>query len=280
MPRTLLFILLLPLTLTAQRKVNLTLFGGFSNYSGDLQDKRFTLDQAHVGLGAGLSYEFAPKWNLHGTLKKGKVSGDDKYSNDPLKKARNLNFVSDIYELALTVEYSFNDLYEKNWTPYVFAGGAFFHFNPKAKGGVALRPLSTEGQGFIDGRDPYKLFAFSVPVGGGIRVRVSDNVYLGYEIGFRATLTDYIDDVSKTYVDQALLLQNRGQTAVDLAFRGDEVKPDAPYPAQGAVRGSPKYKDFYYFSGVTLSIGIFDEGGKLFGGGPRNGSVACPKSVL
>lgn len=280
MSRTLLIILLLPLTLTAQRRLNLTVFGGFSNYSGDLQDKRFTLDQAHAGFGAGLSYELAPKWNLHGTLKKGKVSADDKFSSDPLKKARNLNFVSNIYEAALTVEYSFNDLYDKSWTPYLFAGGAFFRYNPQGIGTVALRPLSTEGQGFINGRDPYKLITIAAPMGAGIRLRIKDNVYLGYEIGLRVTLTDYIDDVSKTYVDHDLLLQNRGQTAVDLAFRGDDLKPDTPYPPAGTVRGSPKYNDFYYFSGITLSIGILNQDGKLFGRNPHTGSVACPKSVL
>jgi hypothetical protein len=282
MSRTLLIILLLPLTLTAQRKLNLTVFGGFSNYSGDLQDKRFTLDQAHKAFGAGLSLELAPKWNLHGTLRKGKVSADDKFSSDPLKRARNLNFVSNIYEAALTVEYSFNDLYYKRWTPYVFLGGAFFRFNPygSGNGGAELRPLSTEGQGFVDGRRRYRIITLAVPAGAGIRLRVSDNVCLGYELGFRATLTDYLDDVSKTYVDHDLLLQNRGQRSVDFAFRGDEIKPDALYPSAGTVRGSPKYKDFYYFSGLTLFIGITNEDGRLFGRNPHRGSVACPKSVL
>jgi hypothetical protein len=279
MSRTLLIILLLPLSLAAQRKLNLTVFGGFSNYSGDLQDKRFTLDQAHKAFGLGLNLELAPKWNLHGTLRVGKVSGDDKFSKDPLKRARNLNFVSNIYEAALTAEYSFNDLYYKNWTPYVFAGGSIFRFNPFAAG-QRLVFLSTEGQGILPGTKPYRRITISLPVGGGVRVRVTDNVYLGYEIGFRATLTDYIDDVSKTYVDHDLLLASKGQKAVDLAFRGDEIKPDAPYPAAGTVRGSPKYKDFYYFSGITLSIGITNEDGKLFGRNPGRGSVACPKSVL
>ena len=279
MPRILFLIFLLPLSLTAQRKINLTVFGGFSNYIGDLQEKRFTLDQAHAAFGVGLSYELIPKLSVQGALKAGKISADDKFSKKELIRNRNLNFESGIYEFALTLDYSLFDLYDKNWTPYVFAGGALLHYNPYAEG-ISLRLLSTEGQGFIEGRENYNLNILTIPFGGGVRVKITDNVYIGYEIGLRKVFSDYLDDVSKTYVDRGLLLQNRGQTAVDLSFRGDEIKPDAPYPVPGTVRGSPKFNDWYYFSGITLSIGIANETGKIFGKSSGRGRTDCPRSVL
>jgi len=277
MARLVLLLLFFPAFTFAQDKLSLTLFGGFSNYSGELQEKRFTISQAHAAVGAGLNYRLHDKWTLHGTLRVGKLSADDKFSSRAANRARNLNFYSSLYEAAFTLEYSLFDQEIKGWTPYAFAGGAIFRFNPHGEGYRELRQYSTEGQGFIDGKSPYRIVTFSVPFGGGVRVRITDNTYLGYEIGIRKTFTDYIDDVSTTYPDGNLLLQNRGQDAVDVAFRGDEIDRTLPYPAPGTLRGSPTTKDWYYLSGITLSIGIMDRQGRLFGKNQKRGSVDCPK---
>ncbi len=84
--------------------------------------------------------------------------------------------------------------------------------------------MSTEGEGLVEypDRKPYNLFQFSIPFGGGIKFRVSDHIVVAYEIGMRKTFTDYLDDVSTRYVDQAILLNERGPGAVAMAFRGDE----------------------------------------------------------
>jgi len=97
----------------------------------------------------------------------------------------------------------------------------------------------------------------------------------------RKTFTDYIDDVSKTYVDQAILGAARGPRAVDLAFRSDELKDNTlSYPSEFTVRGGEKFKDWYYFSGITLSIGLTNADGRLFGKKVRRGSIDCPGTVL
>ncbi|HUQ66089.1 MAG TPA: DUF6089 family protein [Flavitalea sp.] len=285
MPRILLVLLILPFTTFAQKQVNLTFFGGLSNYSGDLQEKQFTLDQSHAAFGAGLSYEWMPKLLVRGGCTVGKLSADDRFSSKTLNRQRNLNFSSVIYDASLLADYSLYDLSEKRVTPYVFAGIALFGFNPYTYDSTGtkyfLRNLSTEGQGLFEypDRKKYKNVQFSIPMGIGVRFRITDNAYLGYEIGFRKTFTDYIDDVSKTYVDEALLASNRSAKAVELAFRSNELKDvSLPYPRNGTVRGGPKYKDWYYFSGITLSIGLFNtsEAG-LFGGKGKRGSIECPK---
>lgn len=79
---------------------------------------------------------------------------------------------------------------------------------------------------------------------------------MGVEFGVRKLFTDYLDDVSTTYVDQNLLLLNRGAKAVELAFRGGELKNGATYPADGTQRGGNKAKDWYYFTGITASFRI------------------------
>lgn len=285
MPRILFTLFILPLTCIAQKQVNLNLFGGFSNYSGDLQEKQFTLNQSHAAFGAGLSYEIMPKLLVRGGLIIGKLSGDDKYSSKELNRRRNLNFTTMLYDASIVADYSLYDLPVKRITPYAFAGIAMFGFNPYTHDTAGakwyLRNLSTEGQGLFEypDRKKYKIMQFSVPFGLGVRVRITDNAYLGYEVGLRKTFTDYIDDVSKTYIDEALLASNRSAKAVELAFRSNELKNvNLPYPQDGEIRGGEKYKDWYYFSGITLSIGLFNPSDKaILSGRGRRGSVDCPR---
>lgn len=259
----------------AAQKFSVTGFGGTSNYQGDLQAKRFTFDQSHLAVGAGLLYEFTEKLYGRFNLTLGTISSDDK--KDSRNSSRNLNFTSSITDLHLGAEYHLFSLYERSITPYVFAGISYFHFNPKAidSGGnkVALQPLSTEGEGFYPGRSVYKLNQFALPFGVGIKLSVSEKLTVGVELGLRKTFTDYLDDVSTNYVDQATLLANRGPKAVELAYRGAEVKGGAPYPADGAQRGSAKYNDWYYFTGATIAYQL---AGKNGGGKNKTG---CPTKV-
>jgi hypothetical protein len=70
----------------------------------------------------------------------------------------------------------------------------------------------------------------------------------------RITNTDYLDDVSDKYVDKDLLLRNRGQIAIDMAYKGNQLYNGPSYPQAGTPRGNPKNKDMYYFSGLTCSF--------------------------
>ena len=63
---------------TRAQNLHVTVFGGFSNYQGDLQNKRFTLDQSHPAFGAGLLYEISDNLYARANVTFGKVSGDDK----------------------------------------------------------------------------------------------------------------------------------------------------------------------------------------------------------
>jgi hypothetical protein len=287
MSRIFLLTLLFPLSAFAQQKLNLTLLGGFANYSGDLQEKRFTLEQAGGVFGAGLSYELAPKFLARGQLAFGKVKAADKFSSSEQLRQRNLSFASNILEGSLVFDYSFFDMRSHSATPYIFAGGGLFYFNPYTTDSLGnkayLATLGTEGQGLAEYPDRkfYKKIQLSVPFGVGVRFRVTDNAWLGYEIGIRKTFTDYIDDVSKTYVDQNLLIANGRARAASLAFRSDELKDNTlTYPAANSIRGGEKYKDWYYFSGITLSVGILNEDGKLFGRRINRGGTDCPRVVL
>ncbi|MBS1738359.1 MAG: outer membrane beta-barrel protein [Bacteroidetes bacterium] len=263
-------------TIQAQN-LSIDLYGGAMNYQGDLQDSRYTFNQSHFAGGAGLSYELSDHFSVRGALLLGKVSADDKYGRN---KARNLNFASSITEAQLSLQYFITPIGAHSFTPYLFGGVALFHFNPYTfdTNGVKtyLRPLSTEGQGFISGKKNYNLTQINLPFGGGVKLSLSDNINVGLELGLRKLFTDYLDDVSTEYVDQAALLANRGSKAVELAYRGNELKNGAPYPAAGSIRGGAKNKDWYYFTGITLS---FKLGNGRGASGGRNKQYGCPVNV-
>lgn len=261
---------------SAQNRLNLTLSGGFANYYGDLQSKPLTLDQAHGAFGVGLKYDLTDHFAVRGGLFYGRISADDK-NNKASLRARNLNFYTRIIEVNAMAEYALFSLQDKRFTPYVFGGLAALRFNPytfdSTGGKYYLRPLSTEGQGLsaYPDRKPYKLTQLAIPFGAGLRLRVSEKVTLAYEFALRKTFTDYLDDVSTTYVDPAVLAAERGPKAVELSYRGGELKNGDPAYPTGEVRGGAKSKDWYYFSGITVTIGI---GNALLGGG--RGKIGCP----
>ncbi len=263
MRKTILILLLLFPLLSFCQRLHLNLFGGFANYQGDLQGKPFTLEQSNAAIGAGLSYSFSNHFQVRTGLTRGKVEANDKL-NKPSLQLRNLSFQSDITEVHLLAEYDLVDLMRHKFTPYVFAGIAVYHFNPYAIDSlgnkVDLQPLGTEGQGLAQypGRKPYRLTQFAIPIGGGLKLRLSDRVTIAYELGIRILSTDYLDDVSSTYADQTAL-SVRGAKSIEMAYRGGEIKNGNPvYPAAGTLRGNTRLKDWYYFHGLSLSIAFPD----------------------
>ena len=280
MKNRIVFLFLLPFCAKAQWHANV--FGGFSNYSGDLQNKFFTIDESYAAFGLAAQYDLTGHLSLVSGVNIGHVGAADRY-NKPALQARNLSFQSNIDEWNLIGEYNFFDLTERRFTPYVFAGLAIFHFNPYAYDSlnqkVYLKPLSTEGEGLAQypDRKPYNLTQAAIPFGGGIKLRVSEHVAIAYEISLRKLFTDYLDDVSSTYVSQSILLSARGPEAVEMAYRGNEVKNgNQTYPAAGVQRGDPKSKDWYYFSGIRVSIAIDNRAGTAE---RVKSSLSCPPKL-
>jgi opacity protein-like surface antigen len=263
---------------SSAQNFHLNLFAGASNYLGDLQDKRFTFSQSHLAGGVGVSYDLSDRFSVRSGITLTRISADDKYGRNRL---RNLNFTSNLTEVNLGLEYYITRLADHALTPYVFGGIALYHFNPYTSDTLGskyfLKPLSTEGEGFVQGRNNYNLTQFAIPFGGGVKLSLSENVNVGLELGTRKLFTDHLDDVSTSYVDQALLFTNRGSKAVELAFRGDELKNGSSYPAGGSMRGGAK-KDWYYFTGLTVSFRL-GTGNGIGGGIGKHSKYGCPVNV-
>jgi opacity protein-like surface antigen len=274
-------LILLGFTIAKAQKLHLTLFGGISNYQGDLQSKRFTFQQANAAFGVGVLYEITQKLYVRGNVTQGKVKGDDKLNGKYL--TRNLSFSSPITDIHLGLEYDILNSYDRSLVPYIFAGISAFHFNPSALDStgvkVFLQPLGTEGQGFFMGRKKYELNSFALPFGAGLKFSLSENVKVRFEIGLRKTFTDYLDDLSTTYADETQLLLNNGQRAVDLAFRGDENKGGLTYPPGNTIRGNPNSKDWYYFTGLGISFRLSPKFETGSGGSLHKSKTGCPVNI-
>ncbi|HWJ90600.1 MAG TPA: DUF6089 family protein [Flavisolibacter sp.] len=274
------------LTNSSHAQFQVGIFGGVANYQGDLVDQAFQSPRGAVGF--TVNYEASGRLSLRGGFTYAKLAGADSLSKKADLRLRNLSFQTAISELSLVGEFNTLNLDERRWSPYVFAGLAVFHFNPYAydRTGrkVFLRPLSTEGQdlsGYPDSKS-YSLTQLAIPFGGGIKLNVNDRVRIALELGMRKLFTDYLDDVSGNYADPNDLLAAKGPQSVDLSYRGDEAPGgNLNYPLKGAQRGSPKYKDFYYITGLHLiyrlpgstnSLRENSYSGKL----PKKGRYGCP----
>lgn len=183
---------------------------------------------------------------------------------------RNLHFRSSIAELALTTEIhplaiaAIPD-YSHLFSPYLLAGIGVFSFNPKANlngNWVSLRPLHTEGQGFTEhpGRRPYKLTQLNLPVGIGVKYEISDLLTTRIEIIHRVLFTDYLDDVSNTYIDPGLFYRYMDRAtatiAAQLADRRNHngLPNNAPLPFKPGMRGNPANKDAFFSINCKLGI--------------------------
>ena len=183
-----------------------------------------------------------------------------------LRYERNLSFRSSIKDLHLGLE--IHPLFFKGWeeppriSPYFLAGIGFFHFNPQSELNgkwFALQPLHTEGQGFrqLPGRKEYKLYAINYPLGFGLKYELSPVLSTRLEMVYRILTTDYLDDVSTTYIDPGLFFQNLPQQQAIIAQQlsdrqSEKIPAHITQPGQG--RGNPENNDAFF--SVELKLGF------------------------
>ena len=261
-----------------------SLFTGAMNYQGDLKPNAFTTAHSCFTTGVIIRKPLNYFLSLRGGVNIGKIKAADEWNSDDLK-SRNLSFTSTIKEVYLGVEVSASGILSGKFTPYLYGGIGLFHFNPWSYDNSGtktyLKPLSTEGQGLSNYPDqkPYKLIQLCLPFGGGFRLAISDGIKIGIELNQRKSFTDYIDDVSSSYVDRNALLQEKGSKAVELAYRTDELPGGRPFfPSNGEKRGTASQKDWYYFFGFTSEFKL-NKFSSIFKHKKSVPSIRCPRKV-
>lgn len=173
---------------------------------------------------------------------------------------RNLSFRSPITDFQLSFEIHplfFKQYTEEQapyWSPYFIGGIGYFLFNPQAAlqgSWYDLHPLRLEGQGFSSypGHKPYQLKQFNIPIGLGIKYEISASFNARMEIAHRILFTDYLDDVSTSYIDPSLfrfyLQPAQAALANQLYNRMRELQPGYIITT-GTARGDAKDNDAFF----------------------------------
>lgn len=240
------------------------LFGG-TYYLGDLNpSQQFALTR--IGLGGMYRYNFGPHLSARANGLFTSVEGNDalvKYNED-----RNLRFVSKVTELSGQLEVNFLPFVAGNldtpYSPYIFAGGGFFWFNPRAQypnpdtgewQWMSLRILGTEGQGTEGYPEKYKPFSSQFMFGIGFKFNISRNITGGVEWGMRRTGTDYLDDVSTVYPELSVF--DDSENLEEAVYFYDRSLSNRGQNA-GLQRGDPTVNDWYSFAGFVIAFKIKD----------------------
>jgi Domain of unknown function (DUF6089) len=265
-----------------ERHHEMGIFGGTGNYFGDLQPKLFPNNSyAPVG-GLLYKYSVSPRVGFRFGASYTELTAADSLSDIAANRLRNLNFTTNLFEFHSGIEINLLKLdpMHRRFSPYVFGGLSIFYFNPYTgdvnNEKVYLKPLATEGQGLptYTDRKNYNLVNFAIPMGGGMKVLVGKKVIVSAEMGFRFTTTDYLDDVSKSFVNMDSLYHYKGTQSVELSFRRDEMKGwEKDYPNYGFQRGDKRSYDMYWFGGLGITL-YFESFGNLWPYGPTK----CPKN--
>ncbi len=277
------------------------------NYFGDLAPKddilSTNLNLTRAGFGLFASKRLGPKFSARVSLNWGRLKGDDFKSADPndelarYRYVRNLQFRNDIKELSVVGVFDFVENLatyrsRKEVVPYIFAGVAVFHHNPKAmvpdedvNNGNSLFSNAGEWVDLASFRTEgvsYKKVQFAIPFGLGFRFKLKERWDLAFEVGYRYLFFDYIDDVSNDFVDlgslsgdlaRALSDRSREVTAVESGktrqtgvipnlmesyvspFDGNTYTTIAGYgrDAKDNIRGNNSDNDIYVMTGFHIS---------------------------
>jgi hypothetical protein len=221
------FLLLMPVAVRAQEGSEIGVFGGVSNYIGDLNPYR-PFYNPKPGGGVFWRKILNKRYAIKTGFNYGTVEAFDRDGLSLEQRMRNLDFHTRLYELTSQIEFNFLP-YELNnpkypFSPYIFAGLSAFHFNPHGNLNgelIALRPLATEGQGtsWAPGKRPYRLIQGAFAFGAGLKLAVAGRLGIGLEWGLRKTTTDHLDDVSGTYPNLYGLASERGALAAAMSDR-------------------------------------------------------------
>ncbi len=149
---------------------------------------------------------------------------------------------------------------------------------------VKLRTLNTEGQGREGRQGVYKPFQWQIPINAGVELHIPRTYFqIGVEFGFRYLFTDYLDDVSTTYVGLdtfedpiARIMSDRGSEPTFEGFERQLLADAAGYPLrivqnnfgdetyyisgdvgsgiENSIRGNPDRNDFYFLTQLNIKF--------------------------
>lgn len=235
---------------------------GAAHYFGDLNN-RAAINRPKPALGIFFRKQFGNYVGLRVAGHYAQLGYSDIYSKNEFQQRRNLSFNTNIFELSLQGDFNFFKFLPNNpyyiFTPYITFGAGIFSYDPYAfYNGQKnyLRPLNTEGQTFYKNRKAYSSMAVCFPIGAGVKYNISENLNISFEISHRFTGTDYIDDVSTTYIGVDKFPAPNGQLSTGAILQDRSFELGEPIGVEGRQRGWSRQKDQYIFAEIGISFNL------------------------
>lgn len=273
---------------------------GYNNYFGDLSPSSgigsSSFNGVNLYFGAVGEYRFHPNFSVRSGLAYTSISASDASAdaagNEDTKGryARNLHFRNNMIEFSSMITaniFPVNRGYLKRAkiNPYVFLGINVFTNNPQAKAygkgdagdWINLRDLKTEGQGTTNGPEAYSGLQVGIPFGVGVKFAITRKIDLSFELGYRFSFSNYLDDVGTTYLSEAQM-RSANPLTVRMSNRSGEILDnfgDARtyngVPISNILAGGTPFTNS--FKTITLSDGSSFTYlvGTQAGGAPRGG---------
>ncbi len=289
--------------------------GGISatSYFGDLNSpgiNNFLHNRStDVSISASIDRRIAKNVSISTGIAWVRITADEYYlantgTGEGIKQyIRNFSFRNDIFEWNVNAKFFFKKneyTYQERpfFNPYIFAGVGIAYHNPMARipefdvnnerlanagNWTSLRPLGTEGQNSqYHNVKSYSYFQPIIPAGLGATFKINPYLDMSFEVSFRYTFTDYLDDVSGQYVDLGALDSDLARV---LSYRSNEVNSangrnprnieliyshtqpviyNSPYDgknyqvlegfgSEGDIRGDEQSSDFYVLTGIRIT---------------------------
>ena len=236
---------------------------GTGYYIGDLNPTSPLTNRFHISQGCYFRNNFNSRVSIRLQLMDGYVEAWDEDSEVTWAQNRNLHFRNRIKEYSITGEINYIDHEIGNsshrLTGFLTTGLALFTHDPESMDSYGnwqpLRPLGTEGQGWVDGVEYYQLSGVALPFGMGFKINLSSAISFQAEWGMRKTWTDYLDDVSTTYVNSIDQRIERGELSAELADRIIAL-PNGITSSEGLQRGDPGRDDKYGYFLASISFRV------------------------
>lgn len=234
-------------------------------YQGDLTPKPIDLSFGPGNLAMGFSVgRDVTNWcSINFRHFRGRISGDDAFSENADRKLRNLSFVSPLYEYGIYTDLKINKLWKGldkyGLKMYLTFGYNYVHFDPHTlyQGEwIRLQPLGTEGQNLPKRKiEPYSLYTWTRMIGGIIEFDLNTQWSLGLEAAPRKSYTDYLDDVSTTYANYDEMISSGNVLGAALTNRmGEFLNTDPVKMDSGMPRGRSDKNDWYTSFGIYLKF--------------------------
>ena len=166
-----LLLMVFSMSLSAQKTLEVGLFGGGSYYLGEM-NPGIPFVNTQLAFGALARLNINDRTALKLSYSRGNIKGEDP---QPLRLIpQDYSFTSVLNDISFVGEFNWWDYFTGSkrsyFTPYIFAGLGYYFSDLES--GV------------------------SIPFGFGFKYSISDRFGLGFEWGMRKTFSDYLDDVN------------------------------------------------------------------------------------